>query len=78
MPKATKRYTVTTIEGKLPHAVMDTHNANEVISAFKDSNAALAHVGHKNHIEAISCCPTSRTSNGWHHSTDCPNWVLTD
>jgi hypothetical protein len=36
----------------------------------------------QNHTErddtGTGCCPKSRASFGWNHSTDCPNWVMVD
>ena len=31
----------------------------------------------RKHGIGIYCCRTSETSLGWHHNSNCKNWVLT-
>lgn len=47
-----------------------------VIAIFFEEGAADSYMLRRTHIEKISCCKSSSTSNGWHHDPSCKNWVM--
>ena len=52
------------VDGEMRAQFVKAPDADDYASGLRD-------------YERIDCCRSSRNSNGWHHDSDCVNWVMT-